>query len=350
MKTFFSRPARSLVLAIFSLLLLPLQSRAQVTAPQINLKVKAPLVTPAVKQAQPLKQAQPVQPDVSKMISVLKGRSETKPSPPASSPLGKKPAAFVNPAVVNPGLVIERTTKIAPQALPKGYQPGSSRDTMRPIGPMRPMKGRTPAEGGPASPEGTLSTSTHYMKKGNIPAEGSAHGPSSPPYPSRVKDGRTTPEGVDPNRLSNSSNGHTGNGHGSSPHAAAPSGQLTYRVDSSSQLSTNTVKFRKGSTELADSTSYDYLVSLASALQSPELAAHRFVVEGHASAEGSDYANLLLSQRRSNAIFDFLLSRGVSPQRLLAVGHGEAHARFADYEPEYLRAQDRQVVVFKLAE
>lgn len=329
MNTSPSIPVHSLVLVISSLLLMPLQSRAQVTTPKLNLKVKAPLVTPPVKQTQP---------DVSKMVSVLKGRSDVKPSKPAPSTTGSRPAA-----IVNPGLIVERTTKIAPQALPKGYRPGSS-------GPMEIKKGRTPAEGAPTSPEGTLSTSTHYMKKGNTPAEGSAHGPSSPPYATRVKDGRTTPEGVDPHRLSNSSHGYNSNGYGNSPHAAAPSGQLTYRVDSSSQLSTNTVKFRKGSTELADSASYDYLISLASALQSPELAAHRFVVEGHASAEGSDYANLLLSQRRSNAIFDFLLSRGVSPQRLLAVGHGEAHARFADYEPEYLRAQDRQVVVFKLAE
>ena len=329
MKKVTSPSASSLALPLLSLLLLPLQSRAQVTTPGINLKVKAPLVTPVVKQAKP---------DVSKMVSVLKGRSDVKPSKPSSSPSGSRPAA-----IVNPGLIVERTTTIAPQALPKGYQPGSSG------APMAIKKGRTPAEGGPTAPEGTLSSSTNYMKKGNTPAEGS-YGPSSPPYSTRVKDGRSAPEGVDPQRFSNSTNGYTGNGYGNSPYPAAPSGQLTYRVDSSSQLSTNTVKFLKGSTELADSASYDYLISLASALQSPELAAHRFVVEGHASAEGSDYANLLLSQRRSNAIFDFLLSRGVSPQRLLAVGHGESHARFADYEPEYLRAQDRQVVVFKLAE
>ncbi len=330
MKTFYSLSSHSLVLAITSLLLLPIQSRAQAPAPKIYLKGKAPVVTPLVKQTQP---------EVSKMVSVLRGRSDAKPSRLSSPSTGSSGATHVNP-----GLIVERTTTIAPQALPKGYQPGSSG------APMAIKKGRTPAEGGPTSPEGTLSSSTHYMKKGNTPAEGSAPSPSNPPYTTRVKDGRTAPEGVGPHPLSNSSNSYTGNGYGNSPHSAVPSGQLTYRVDSSSQLSTNTVKFRKGSTELADSASYEYLISLASALQSPELAAHRFVVEGHASAEGSDYANLLLSQRRSNAIFDFLLSRGVSPQRLLAVGHGEAHARFADYEPEYLRAQDRQVVVFKLAE
>jgi outer membrane protein OmpA-like peptidoglycan-associated protein len=101
---------------------------------------------------------------------------------------------------------------------------------------------------------------------------------------------------------------------------------------------------------LADEYSYQYLQNLASALQDPTLTAHRFVVEGHASADGSEYANLLLSQRRSNAIFDFLTSQGVSPEHLLAVGHGETQARFRSGDPEYLLAQDRQVVVFKLAD
>jgi outer membrane protein OmpA-like peptidoglycan-associated protein len=126
--------------------------------------------------------------------------------------------------------------------------------------------------------------------------------------------------------------------------------EISYKVDANSQLSTNAVKFLKGSIELADQASYQYLVNLSAALQAPELAPFRFVVEGHASAEGADYANFLLSQRRANAIFGFLTSRGVSPQRLLAVGHGETYARFGEQEPDYLRAEDRQVVVFKLAE
>lgn len=126
--------------------------------------------------------------------------------------------------------------------------------------------------------------------------------------------------------------------------------EISYKVDSSSQLSTDTVKFIKGSVELADQASYEYLFSLADALRSDDLKGERFVVEGHASAEGSDFANQVLSQRRANAIFDFLASRGVQSDRLLAVGHGESQARFADSDPEFLRAQDRQVVVFKLAE
>ena len=143
-----------------------------------------------------------------------------------------------------------------------------------------------------------------------------------------------------------SSEGGASGGYPAGPYPA----EISYRVDASSQLSTNTVKFVKGGIELADRASYEYLFSLSEALSSPELAGDRFVVEGHASAEGSDYANLILSQRRANAIFEFLASRGVDPGRLLAVGHGESQARFGDHEPEFLRAQDRQVIVFKLAD
>ena len=127
------------------------------------------------------------------------------------------------------------------------------------------------------------------------------------------------------------------------------SGNLSYHVDSSCQLCTSQIQFRKNSTEFADRQSYDYLQNLAYALSSPELRHQRFVIEGHASAEGSSITNLTLSQRRANRIFDFLVSYGVHPSRLMSVGHGETQAQHASYAPEYLRAQDRRVMVFKMA-
>lgn len=195
--------------------------------------------------------------------------------------------------------ISNRTTKIDPKVMPKGYE-------------------------------------TYRMKRGREQAEGIA----SPPVATRMKDGRPSAEGRPPSPPASVGR----------PTPSAPPASLSYRVDSNSQLATSSVRFRKGSTDLADHASYQYLQNLASALQDPSLLSNRFVVEGHASADGSDYANLLLSQRRANAIFDFLRSQGVSPDRLLAVGHGESQARFRPGDPEYLLAQDRQVVVFKLAD
>jgi len=291
-----------------------------------------------------------VRPDAAKMISVLKGQAE-KPTGPA----GVAPRLHqVQPPVVN---VIERKSKLADDAAPKGRAPGFSGQT------MEIKSGRVPATGAPVPLPlaDETQSKTLYMKKGNTPAEGIAD-PRHDTLPLPEKAGRIAPEGgpIPPRPrpvlpsggrvLAGGSAIHEGAGtYGSAPVAPRPS-EIRYRVDATSQLSTNTVKFVKGGVELADQASYDYLLALSEALQSQELSGERFVVEGHASAEGSDYANLVLSQRRANAIFDFLASRGVAADRLLAVGHGESQARFADHEPDFLRAQDRQVIVFKLAE
>ncbi|MEM6915321.1 MAG: OmpA family protein [Verrucomicrobiota bacterium] len=194
--------------------------------------------------------------------------------------------------------VTNRTTQVAPSVMPKGYE-------------------------------------TFRMKQGREKAEG-----VTPVQKSRVKDGRPMASGEP----------IPSPGASPRPTPSAPPASLSYQVDSQSQLSTSSVRFRKGSTDLADTASFQYLQNLAAALQDPSLLPYRFVVEGHASADGSDYSNLLLSQRRANAIFDFLMSQGVSSDRLLAVGHGESQARFRPGDPEYLLAQDRQVVVFKLAD
>lgn len=268
-----------------------------------------------------------VQADRSKMVSILKGQTST------SSVSKSKP------------IVTNRTTKIDPKALPKGYQA------------FQMKQGRTPATGTPDKlADG--GTKTLYMKKGRPGAEGIAD--DHPEYhPTRIKDGRPMAGGYDPGHDGGSHTPDTyshehDHGYGSNvsssggSYGAAPS-EISYQVDTSSRLATNTVKFQKGSTNLADEVSYRYLLTLSEALNSPELGGSQFVVEGHASADGSSTANLILSQQRANAIYDFLVSRGVSPDRLLAVGHGESQARFADYEPEYLLAQDRQVIVFKLA-
>jgi outer membrane protein OmpA-like peptidoglycan-associated protein len=65
------------------------------------------------------------------------------------------------------------------------------------------------------------------------------------------------------------------------------------------------------------------LDNLATALTS-DLAAYRFVLEGHTDAVGSDHYNLRLSQLRAQAVQDYLheLYR-IDAQRLTAVGKGE---------------------------
>jgi|GEM_PF-1874869 len=291
--------------------------------------------------------------DAGKMIAILKAQAQ-KPSASPTAGVATVSESFVTerPAipgrpVAKPGFkiaptspVVDRVVPLHPGAMPKGMGTDAFLKS-----------GKHPAEG----------SAVAFSKKGKTPAEGiPAPGAATVV---RIKDGRPVAESAPPvshhhhhgdsrvgsdTSFASSAPGSTNHLSASHGHAAAPS--VAYRVDTASQLSTDSVKFERGSTALADATSFHYLQTLAAALADPQLAGYRFVVEGHASAEGSESSNLLLSQRRANSIFDYLVGRGINPARLLAVGHGEYQARFRASDPEYLRAQDRQVIVFRLAD
>jgi len=85
-----------------------------------------------------------------------------------------------------------------------------------------------------------------------------------------------------------------------------------------------TVNFPSGSASLTPQAAA-VLASLGRALVSPDLAPYRFRIEGHTDTAGDAGLNMLLSQRRADAVRDFLVKRfGVQPARLLAVGMGES--------------------------
>lgn len=134
------------------------------------------------------------------------------------------------------------------------------------------------------------------------------------------------------------------------PGVSAGGYELAYTVDPSSEISRDDILFVKGSTSFADSYSCQVVEDLAYAMSDYSLAGMRFVIEGHASAEGSAAANLALSQRRAERIAEEIVQRGVDPQRLVPVGYGETEARYAAGAPEGLRRLDRRVVVFRLEE
>lgn len=59
-----------------------------------------------------------------------------------------------------------------------------------------------------------------------------------------------------------------------------------------------------------------------SALASPKLTGMRFVIEGHTDAVGSREYNLDLSQRRAQAVVNYLTAAGVNRSRLDVQGYG----------------------------
>lgn len=123
---------------------------------------------------------------------------------------------------------------------------------------------------------------------------------------------------------------------------------VSYSVDPDSAISTDAILFRQGSTDFADAYSYDLVIDMANAMKSPALSNDTFVIEGHASAEGDYGQNLQLSQERAERISRELVYHGVSAERLMPVGYGEAEAAYPANAAEADRRLDRRVVVFRM--
>jgi outer membrane protein OmpA-like peptidoglycan-associated protein len=89
------------------------------------------------------------------------------------------------------------------------------------------------------------------------------------------------------------------------------------------------VQFANGSDKLDNAGKQD-VRAFASALQSSTLASSSFVVEGHTNSTGTRSMNMDLSQRRAQAVLDYLVQLGVSPSRLQAKGFGFDKPRVAN--------------------
>jgi outer membrane protein OmpA-like peptidoglycan-associated protein len=66
------------------------------------------------------------------------------------------------------------------------------------------------------------------------------------------------------------------------------------------------------------------------------------VAEGHTDAMGTDEYNLVLSIRRAEAVFRYLVNRGIAPERVRVEGFGESRP-VASNDTEIGRAQNRRV-------
>jgi len=137
-------------------------------------------------------------------------------------------------------------------------------------------------------------------------------------------------------------------GGGASSAAPDDAVEVSYTVDPESRVSRDNILFRRGSDEFADVASLQVVRDLGEAMSDPSLRELKFVIEGHASADGSASANQALSQRRAERIVRELGSQGVTSDRLLPVGFGESKARFPAASPENLLRQDRRVIIYRL--
>ncbi|GAA4094347.1 hypothetical protein GCM10022392_16320 [Mucilaginibacter panaciglaebae] len=72
----------------------------------------------------------------------------------------------------------------------------------------------------------------------------------------------------------------------------------------------------------------------------------KFVLNGHASAEGTDAHNMALSVERANSVKTYLVNSGVSGDNLIVKGYGDKKP-IADNNTEPGRARNRRVEIKK---
>ena len=108
------------------------------------------------------------------------------------------------------------------------------------------------------------------------------------------------------------------------------------------------IRFRYGSTELADEFSRSQLREAGQAFSSPELRGLAFEIGGHTDGLGSEAYNLDLSRRRAQAVKD-ALCRGyrVDCGALEVKGYGKSEP-VAGNDDEAGRSQNRRVVFKRL--
>ncbi len=86
--------------------------------------------------------------------------------------------------------------------------------------------------------------------------------------------------------------------------------------------------------------SYPLLNEVAQAMEDhPKI---KVRIEGHTDSRGSDSYNLKLSDARANSVRDYLIRRGVDPDRMIAKGYGES-VPIADNRTSAGRSQNRRV-------
>jgi OmpA-OmpF porin, OOP family len=101
--------------------------------------------------------------------------------------------------------------------------------------------------------------------------------------------------------------------HYSAPRASAPSGPVG-RVDLSITFVSGSAELTPAGKELAN--------TFLQALRSPQLSGKRFMIGGHTDAVGSRPYNLDLSQRRAQALVDFLADQGIARSQFEVKGFG----------------------------
>ena len=128
---------------------------------------------------------------------------------------------------------------------------------------------------------------------------------------------------------------------GSAAGSSAASGQAHTAAAKDPTVSM-TVQFATGSAELTPQ-AVQTLSSLGQALSNPSLANYRFRIEGHTDTVGSPAANQQLSQRRAEAVVEYLSTNfHIDRSRVQAIGMGQ-DGLMIQTPPQTPEARNRQI-------
>ena len=84
------------------------------------------------------------------------------------------------------------------------------------------------------------------------------------------------------------------------------------------------IEFKKGSAEITKGSNKTLNAAIKLLQEYPDL---KIEVGGHTSEEGGDEVNQELSKRRAEAVRDYLVVKGVAPERVTAVGYGSSQPK-----------------------
>lgn len=113
--------------------------------------------------------------------------------------------------------------------------------------------------------------------------------------------------------------------------------EITQKIN----FAAKSIQFETGS-DVIKTSSYGTLDNIVSIMREYDFT--KFSIEGHTDNVGDDNKNLDLSVRRANAVFNYFVSKGISPSRLTSAGYGEQRP-IADNKTAAGRAENRRVEI-----
>lgn len=101
------------------------------------------------------------------------------------------------------------------------------------------------------------------------------------------------------------------------------------------------VTFKAGSAELVPSSLKTLDASIVGLKRNAKA---KVEIEGHTSSEGSEELNQKLSEDRANSVRDYMIKKGIAPERVTAVGYGPSKPK-ADNSTDSGRQANRRIEI-----